>query len=357
MRVIITTTGTSLLTNTGRALNKKNGEVTDDELRHYFDQVGPEKASAETNSLPKIAAPDDAVVMLYTATPDGERCAKQIQSYLESKSWQNIRLQKLELEQNEAQFERKGLRNLVDTIINEITKAQREGHEVIINATGGFKAEIAYTTMVGMIFQVPVKYIYQDFEKPITFPVLPITWSLDLLIEYDYFFRWLDEEPRTQSEVEQRLKAVSPDDKNRIQQLLSPPDSEQYIYLSPAGDILWQRLRQVRETIVEEPPPSERQASEKLSDSLRGKKHHFPEGTKEFAERVAALPAVEEIIGGHFENTTLKRVKSASDDGVIRVLWADNEKAANLTIRTTARGQAQTIQFSDRYIKPLLENA
>jgi putative CRISPR-associated protein (TIGR02619 family) len=357
MKVIVTTTGTSLLTNTARALNKKNADVTDDELRHYFEQVGAEKASAETNSLPKIATPDDAVVMLYTATPEGERCAKQIESYLKSKDWRNLRLRKLQLEQNEAQFERKGLRNLVDTIIDEINKAQRERHEVIINATGGFKAEIAYTTMVGMIFQVPVKYIYQDFEKPITFPVLPITWNLDLLIEYDRFFGWLDEEPRTQSEVEQRLKAVSSDDRGRIQQLLSPPDSEQYIYLSPAGDILWKRLRQVREVVVEEPPPSERKASEKLSTSLQDKKHHFPRGTKEFAERVAALPAVEEIIGGNFENTTLKRVKSVSDDGVIRVLWADNEKAANLTIRTTALGQAQTIQFCDRYIKPLLENA
>jgi len=357
MRVIITTTGTSLLTNTARALKKENTEVTDDELRHYFEQVGPEKASAETNSLPKIATPDDTVVMLHTATPEGERCAKQIESYLKSRNWQNLQLEKLKLEQNEAQFEQKGLRNLVDTIIDEINKAQRQGNEVIINATGGFKAEVAYTTMVGMIFQVPVKYIYQDFEKPVTFPALPITWNLDLLIEYDHFFKWLDEEPRAQSEVDQRMKAISPDDRDRIQQFLSLPDADQYIYLSPAGDILWKRLRQVREVVVEEPPPSERQVSEKLSSSLQDEKHHYPKGSKKFAEQVAALPAVEEIIGGHFENTILKRVKSVSDDGVIRVLWADNEKATNLTIRTTARGQAQTLQFSDRHIKPLLENA
>lgn len=357
MRVIITTTGTSLLTNTARALKKNNAEVTDDELRHYFEEVGPEKASAETNSLPKIATPDDGVVMLYTATPEGERCAKQIESYLKGKNWRNLRLRELELKQNEAQFERKGLRNLVDTIIDEINQAQRQGDEVIINATGGFKAEIAYTTMVGMIFQVPVKYIYQEFQNPVTFPALPITWNLDLLIAYDHFFNWLDGEPRSQSEVEQRMKAISPDDRDRIQQLLSPPDADQYIYLSPAGDILWKRLRQVREVVVEEPPASEREVSQKLSTSLQDTKHHYPKDTKKVAEQLAALPAVEEIIGGHFENTTFKRVKSVSDDGVIRVLWADNEKAANLTIRTTARGQVQTLQFSDRYIKPLLENS
>jgi len=73
-------------------------------------------------------------------------------------------------------------------LIEEITKAQGENREVIIDPTGGFKAEIAYTTIVGMIFQVPVKYIYQFFEQPITFPALPISWDINLLLEYENFF-------------------------------------------------------------------------------------------------------------------------------------------------------------------------
>lgn len=356
MSVIITTTGTSLLTNTARALKKANHEVSDVELRHYFEQFGAEKASAETNSLPKIANQDDTVIMLHTDTPEGERCAKQVENYLKGKGWGKLQLKKLHLEQNEAQFERHGLRNLVDILIDEINKAQRQGHEVIINATGGFKAEIAYTTMVGMIFQVPVKYIYQDFQRPVTFPSLPIVWNLDLLIQYDHFFQWIDTEPRSLGEVEQRLKSIDESDRDRVQQLLSSPDTNDEVFLSAAGDILWKRLQQQREIIVEEPEASPIPATEKVASSIKEDKHHYPKGTRKFAEQVAALPAVEEIIGGFFEHTTLKRVKSVTDDGVIRVLWADAEKATNLTIRTTARGQAQTLQWCDRYIKPLLEN-
>lgn len=357
MSTIITTTGTSLLSNTARALNKKNHEVTDDELRHYFEQVGAVKASAETNSLPKIASSEDNIVMLYTATPEGERCAKQIENYLKNKmKWKNIRPRKLHLQQNEAQFESSGLRDLVDVLIDEINKAQRKDEDVVINATGGYKAEIAYTTMVGMIFQVPVKYIYQDFQRPITFPSLPINWNLDLLIQYDHFFAWIDAEPRSSAEVDQRIKAVDEADRNLVKQLLSTPDTNEEVFLSPAGDILWKRVQQQREVIVDEPPQSDIVEVDKLSSSIKEDKHHYPEGTRKFAEKVASLPPVEEIIGGFFENTTMRRVKSVNDDGVIRVLWADGEKAANLTIRTTARGQAQTLQFSDRYIKPLLEN-
>jgi len=354
MQTIITTTGISLLSNTARELKKRNSEVTDAELRLYFDKVGASEASAETNSLLKIATPDDKIVLLHTATPEGERCVKQVQNYLDKEGWSNIRLRQLPLEKNESQFESHGLRELVNILVDEINKAQSEKQEVIINATGGFKAEISYTTMVGMIFQVPVKYIYQDFQQPITFPALPITWNIDLLLEYDHFFAWIDTEPRQKLEVEQRLKAIP--DKERILQLLLPPDKEDNIYLSAAGEILWKRVSQQQKLaeIIPEPPDSEVIESEKISSSIKSLKHGFPQGTKEFAEKLAKISAVEEIISGNFENTTLKRVKKTFDDGSILVLWADNTKAVRITIRTTARGQAQTLKIRDTYILPLL---
>jgi len=356
MRTIITTTGISLLSNAARELKKQSLQITDEELRLYLSKVGASEASAETNSLLKIATLDDQVVLLYTTTPEGERCAKEVENYLQNRGWSKIRRRQLPLEKNESQFERYGLRELVNILIDEINKAQLKQEEVIINATGGFKAEISYTTMVGMIFQVPVKYIYQDFDQPITFPVLPITWNIDLLLEYDHFFVWIDIEPRKKLDVQQRLKAISEPDRESILQLLLPPDTEGYICLSPAGEIFWGRVNQQRELaeIIPEPPASDVNESEKISSSLKGVKHNFPKGTKEFAEKLAKITAVEEIISGNFENTTLKRVKNIFEDGSILVLWADNTKAVRITIRTTARGQAQTLKISDTYIVPLL---
>lgn len=357
MRTIITTTGTSLLTNAERHFKKDKKSLTDEDLMQFFKQVGADAATAETNSLLKIAHPDDEVVLLFTKTPEGERCAQGVCRYLQKENWRNVRLRQLPLEQNESQFERKGLRELVNILIEEISKAQRDKRDVIINATGGFKAEVAYTTMVGMIFQVPVKYIYQFFQQPITFPALPISWNIDLLIEYESFFEWLDQQPRKQQEVEQRLKAISEADRDRIWQLLLPGDADGEVFLSPAGEILWKRVAQQREIaeFVPDPPASKIAITDKIANSLDEVKHHFPRGTREFAKKLAQLEAVEEIIGGHFESTTMKRVKKVDDDGSIRVLWADNEKAVNMTIRTTARGQAQTLKFCDREIRPLVE--
>ncbi len=356
MRKIITTTGTSLLTNAARELNKKPVDVTDEDLHLFWKKVGVEAASAETNSLLKIAKPDEEIVLLYTNTKDGKRCATEVQRFLQSQKWSQVKLKMLLLENNEAQFESHGLRELVNILVDEISQGQRENKEVIINATGGFKAEIAYTTMVGMIFEVPIKYIYQHFQKPITFPALPVSWNIDLLLEYDDFFKWLDEEPRLESAVEQRLKAIPKSERNSILPLLLPPDSEDYIYLSPAGEILWRRVNQQREigSLLAEPAASEVAEKDKISNSLDEVKHHYPKDTLKFAQQVAKLAPVEEIIGGHFENTTMRRVKKVFDDGSIRVLWADGEKAVNIMIRTTARGLAQTLNFADKYISPLL---
>ena len=127
---------------------------------------------------------------------------------------------------------------------------------------------------------------------------------------------------------------------------------------SAAGDILWKRVAQQRELakFIEDASPSKIPIADKISSSLNEAKHHFPKGTRKFVEKIAQVEAVEEIISGNFENTTNKRIKKIDDDGSIRLLWADNEKAVNLSIRTTARGQPQTLKLCDRYIRPLLDS-
>lgn len=354
MRTIITTTGTSLLGQATRLLSKKPDEITEADLAHVFEQTTIEKACAETNSLSKIADSKDKIILLHTHTTEGKLCAQAVANKLAKDDWNDVELQQIELVDDEAQFERKGLRELVNTLIERITKAQRDKQEVIINATGGYKAQIAYTTMVGTIFQVPVKYIHQNFARPITFPALPVTWNTDLLLQYQDFFSWIDSEPRQNEEVEQRIGYLP--DKDAISSLLLSPDEEGYVFLSAAGDVLWGKFRQEKEQakFAEDPPASEiDNPMDKVHSSLQGVKHHYPKDSLKFAEKVAQIPAVESVIGGRFEHTVLKRIKSIGEDGIIRLLWADNDKAANIIVHTTAKGKAQTQKVAD-LIEPLL---
>lgn len=354
MTTIITTTGISLYINTSRDTKPK--EPTDEQMRQKL-RMNPTGASAEANSLLQIAEPGDHLVFLHTATVEAERCAQLLKEFFESEGYNHnhIRLVPLQFQEDEQHIETLGLRNLANALIEQIEQAQRKGEQVVINATPGFKVESGYSTMIGMIYQIPVKYIHEKFRRVVTISPIALNWDTSLFLEYDWFFRWLDDKPRTLREVESKLQQIQ--DSDTIRGFLTPPDSDNYVYLSPLGDTFRKRFQRQSEEaeLVDWPPEAEEKDSNaKISSSILRVKDHYPNGTLTACRKIAQLPWVEEIIGGHFENTTLSRIKRAYEDGTIRMLWADNEKAANLTIQTTARNSAQTLKVANK-IREILE--
>lgn len=354
MTTIITTTGISLYLNTGRNADVK--EPTDDQMRQYL-RMNPERASAEANSLLQIAQHGDYLVFLHTATSEAERCVQLLKEFFENRGFNHnhIHLVPLQFQEDEQHIETLGLRSLVNALIHEIDHAQQKGQGVVINATPGFKLESGYSTMIGMLYQVPVKYIHEKFRRVVTYNPIALDWDTSLFLTYDWFFRWLDDEARTQHEVEEHLKDLP--DRETILSFLTLPDAEGYIFLSPLGDALRKRfVREVEEAESISWPENSKveQPDEKIGSSLFSIKHHFPADTLATCRKIAQIPWVEGIIAGNFENTTLSRIKRAHEDGSIRMLWADNEKATNLTIQTTAQGNAQTLKVANK-IREILE--
>src|SRR5579875_910813 len=205
MTTIITTTGISLIGNTRKEF--KNQSPTETQMLHYL-KANPIAASAESNSLLQIIQPGDHLVFLYTR--EAEQCASLLKEFfISEKAFKpfQIKVKELHLSANEADIETRGLRNLINTLIGEIEIAQRNKENVIINATAGFKVLIAYSTMIGMIYNVPVKYLYEDFRRVVTLNPLALDWDTSLFLTYEDFFQWLDGagEARQYQEVEQRL--------------------------------------------------------------------------------------------------------------------------------------------------------
>ena len=353
MTTIITTTGISLYANTDKNVVKN---PSDDQMRQYL-RMHPERASAEANSLLQIAEPGDHLVFLHTATAQAERCAKLLKEFFENEGYNHshIRLVPLQFQEDEQYIESLGLRNLVNTVIAEIEKAQRSGQEVVINATPGFKLESGYSTIIGMLYHVPVRYIYEKFKRVVTLNPIALTWDTSLFLMYDWFFRWIDDVPRTQREVEEHLKEIP--EKGAILSFLTLPDTNNEVFLSPLGEAFRKRFQQEPEEaeLVDWPATAEEQDIDaKISSSILRLKHHYTANILVACRKIAQLPWVEAIIGGHFEDTILTRIKQVSEDGMIRILWADNKKAANLSVQTTARNSAQTLKVANK-IREILE--
>jgi putative CRISPR-associated protein (TIGR02619 family) len=352
MTTILTTTGISLYNNTKR--NSKTDPPSDDLMRQYL-RMNPFKASSEANSLQHMAKPEDHLVLLHTLTPEAVICVNLLLEYFRNEGYKHVRNVPLEFQDDPKHIETTGLRSLVDALISEIEDAQKKQQNVIINATAGFKAQAVYSTMIGMIYQVPVKYIYEDFQSVVTFNPIAVDWDTSLFLMYEAFFKWFDVEPRTLKAVENYLKDY--DEQDRIKALLTPPDKDEIVFLSYMGEALSRKFQcEVEEAdSVAWPPATDiKKLEDKIATSMRNKKHHPIKGCLEACYKIASLDYVQEVTGGFWENTIHTRLKQAYPDGSILLLWADDKKAERLTIRTTAQGKPQTLKVAQK-IKEILE--
>lgn len=238
-RTILVTVGLSLLNHTRRESDEKN--VTDMDLANRLRWTDPVDACAETNSLSRLLQKDDALVFLHSDTEEGRRLGEVLQRHYSNKGYTSRSEQVHGLEYAESRFKLRGLRCLVATLVDLIETERKKGREVAINATGGFKAEIAYATLVGLLFRVPVYYIHEEFNNIIEFPAVPIGWDLSLVAECDHFLGWLRENLPTTEEADSRMRGL-PD---AVHMLLTEEevDGVSYTTLSPAGEAFYWAYR------------------------------------------------------------------------------------------------------------------
>jgi putative CRISPR-associated protein (TIGR02619 family) len=354
MSVIITTTGLSLCYKTRKKFKVEH--PTDGQLKQCL-QEDPADVSAEANSLLQFAQKDDQLILLHTDTPEAEQCAQILKHFfIHNKGFKETRLVKLAFQDNEAHIEAHGIRDLVNVLIDEIDKAKDKGQDVIINATAGFKAQVVYSTMIGMIYQIPVKYIYEHFNKVVTFTPIALDWDTNLFFSYTSFFRWIDETPRTEKEVYNRLQSIADDDREKIQSMLTLPDPDGEIFLSPMGNALRRRFE--RETAEAEDAPwppesSVKSAKSKIANSIINHGHDY-EDTKKICLKVAQIPYVHAITPLFFASLNQSRVAQVLPSGLVQLYWVHKGKAVKLAIQTTATGKTQTRKVAD-LIKKTLE--
>ncbi|MDK2972617.1 MAG: hypothetical protein PWP23_2372 [Candidatus Sumerlaeota bacterium] len=155
------------------------------ELDHRDEQTLRRRLSAEVHSLARLGvSADDEVFLFATDTPDGMVCARLVESYLvgrlgvEARRARVLRIEGLQVDDGE-RFRRTGIVNYIQTVRR--LGEERAWSGVVLNPTGGFKALIPYTTLLGMLFGAPVCYIFDNGREIITLPPMPIEFDLPRL--------------------------------------------------------------------------------------------------------------------------------------------------------------------------------
>jgi putative CRISPR-associated protein (TIGR02619 family) len=217
-------------------------------LLNQFADVSPEgealqhRLSAEIHSLVRMGvAASDRVILLASDTPAGQARAHAVARYLE-KHYPGILVEPVRpvkgLQVHDAElFRRQGVVNFV----RDCLRAVRDygAAQVVLNPTGGYKALVPYTVLVGMIKRVPCRYIFEQSTQLLTLPPLPVAFDRGPFERYRGLIERIEREtaiPSTDWESEVRY-----DDHWLLEPLVERTGTE--VTLSAVGLLLLDEVR------------------------------------------------------------------------------------------------------------------
>ncbi|MGA9383238.1 MAG: putative CRISPR-associated protein [Phormidium sp.] len=132
--------------------------------------------SAEIHSLVRIGITNsDRIILLASSTDDGYCCALAVEKYLKH-YWDGIDVKTEQvpgLQVVDANlFRTKGVVEFIRLIIEEVNSYGASN--IILNPTGGYKALVPYTVLLGMLKGVKCDYIFEQSTTLLELPPLPV---------------------------------------------------------------------------------------------------------------------------------------------------------------------------------------
>ena len=297
-QTLICTVGTSLFESNLSRLSENSADKPSNwrEIKHAFCskqwnslarellKVDPTNriCGAEINTVEearkKVLTTVESIFFLVSDTAHGRHTGMLLQEYFSLRSdlaLRNVEYCIVESLQDErpTDFKVHGLRNLVRRAGECIQRSGGPEH-VLIDATGGYKAQIAIAVLVGQALNIPVTYKHERFSEIIDFPPLPISFDYQILAR--------NAELLTDFERGHALSSseVDPLDEKLRVLLTEVSDGGESLYeLSPIGQIYLTGFR-----IRNPKPVSLVEAQIRKPPTFR--EDHYPIGFKDFVGKV-----------------------------------------------------------------------
>ena len=138
---------------------------------------------AEINSVADLLTHSEVekgrLHLLRSDTPDGEAIAAVLTEYFKADGWLVDAHRIAGLRDDDPKvFRTRGLRNLAKAIGERVRDSGVDF--CAINATGGYKAQIAIAVLMGQALDIPVYYKHERFDAIIPFPPMPVALDFSL---------------------------------------------------------------------------------------------------------------------------------------------------------------------------------
>ncbi|MBN1980187.1 MAG: putative CRISPR-associated protein [Chitinivibrionales bacterium] len=206
----------------------------------------------------------EKLVLLHSDTQDGRIIASILSAYCTQSKFLSVdvhceTIQGLD-DADIDRFRTVGLKNLVRLMAQYI---RQNSSAVAINATGGYKAQIAYAAVVGQALGVPVFYMHERFSAVIKMPPQPVALDMHLWLRFCSEFHLLADStaPISASEID---RLICQEETASLLETVEI-DGEVYYDLSPAGQLFHEtfvhRFSKTKKQLL--PPPAEMVHDEK----------------------------------------------------------------------------------------------
>src|SRR5262249_11595371 len=123
---------------------------------------------------------DCGLYFFHSATADGRKIATILRSYYRARGHSPVEAVEVTDLQDEdpKRFRTRGLRNLVRALCRVVR--QHTAPACAINATGGYKAQVAVAVLLGQALGIDVYYMHERFSEIIAFPPLPVALDFEV---------------------------------------------------------------------------------------------------------------------------------------------------------------------------------
>ncbi|MCL6501280.1 MAG: putative CRISPR-associated protein [Pirellulales bacterium] len=300
---------------------------------------------AEINSIASIidkgyVAPDARLHFLHSATEQGRRIADVLSAYYLRGGHADVQTVEVGDLQDEdpKRFRTKGLRQLVREVCRVIRNYSPAS--CAINATGGYKAQIAIAVLMGQAVGVPVYYKHERFNEVISFPPLPVALDFEVWMKASGLLFGLAQERDAIAASE-----YAEDWDERYESLVERVDidGEEYLELSPAGQIFHETFRERFRAGAEAalPPPAAPQCKRPPHIEAAGWPGKHPEIEALLEKLTAEMPQVVWCRGYYYNPDLPERSRFRLRGEQIEGVYSNGGYTFKFFVETTAHTPAQ----------------
>lgn len=206
------------------------------------------------------------LIFCHSDTVEGRQVAEILRDYYELKGYRPILYNIEGLQDSDPKrFRTKGLRNLAKKVCQIVH--ERMADYCAINATGGYKAQIAISVLMGQALGVPIYYKHELFSEIIAFPPMPISLDHALWMKHCGLLAALDQKDMLR---EADLDLDDWDEKLETLVERVEIDGEAYLEISPTGQVFHEtfkgRFESDRDQFLPPAVPKTNKSSPVLSD-------------------------------------------------------------------------------------------